>query len=120
VSDHILVSGIRARGFHGVHPDERRDGQVFVVDLDVEADLTSAAATDSLDETVDYATLARRVVAVIEGEACDLIETVAGRIAMAVLDSPRAIAVTVTVHKPQVPLAVPVADVAVTMTRRRL
>jgi dihydroneopterin aldolase len=118
-ADRILVRGIEAFGYHGVLPEEREQGQPFVVDLVVRTDVSDAAAADDLSKTVDYSELAREVVGVIAGEACDLIETVAVRIAEQVLTHDRVGAVEVTVHKPQAPVGVPFADVAVIVERVR-
>jgi len=119
VTDHIQVLGIRAFGHHGVLPQERRDGQSFVVDLDVELGLSAAAASDGLHDTVDYAALAARTVDLVESDPVDLIETVAGRVAAMVLEDPRVDAVTVTVHKPEAPVGVPFTDVLVRLRRSR-
>lgn len=122
-NDLIEVTGIRARGFHGVFPEERRDGQDFVVDIGIEADLSAAGASDDLADTVNYAHVAALVVARIEGEPFDLIERLAAVIAEDVLadEGARLLvdAVTVTVHKPQAPVGVAFGDVTVRVRRER-
>jgi dihydroneopterin aldolase/2-amino-4-hydroxy-6-hydroxymethyldihydropteridine diphosphokinase len=117
--DRIRLTGVRARGHHGVNPEERRDGQVFVVDAELVVDLSAAALADDLALTVDYAKVASAIVAEVVGPACNLIETVADRVARRILDDPAVTEVTVTVHKPQAPVGVPFDDVAVSLTRRR-
>ena len=119
MSDRISLAGVRARGFHGVLPEEKVQGQEFVVDVLLDVDLSRAAGTDDLAHTVSYAEVAADVVALIEGPSLDLIETLAGRIADAVLARPLVEAVEVTVHKPQAPVGVPFGDVAVTVRRER-
>ena len=117
--DQLTLTGLRATGHHGVFEHERRDGQEFVVDLTVSADLSAAADSDELDKTLHYGILAEQVVAAIERDPVDLIETLAERIATLVLDFPAADSVTVTVHKPHAPITVPFDDVSVTITRSR-
>jgi dihydroneopterin aldolase len=117
--DRIELRGLRVRGHHGVFAHERRDGQDFVVDVTAWLDLRAAAASDDLADTLDYGALARRVAAIVGGEPCDLIETVAGRIADEVLTDARVRAVEVVLHKPQAPIPVEFADVAVVMHRSR-
>lgn len=117
--DLIRLSGVRARGFHGVFPHERRDGQDFVVDVVLSVDLSRAGATDDLRHTVHYGEVAADVVALVEGEPHDLIETLADRIASAVLARPLVEAVEVTVHKPQAPVGVPFGDVEVVVRRTK-
>jgi dihydroneopterin aldolase/2-amino-4-hydroxy-6-hydroxymethyldihydropteridine diphosphokinase len=118
-ADWISLRGVRATGYHGVFEHERRDGQEFVVDLDVSLDLERAGASDHLADTLDYGALAAGVVERIEGEPFDLIERLATVIADDVRRDPRVEQVRVTVHKPQAPVGVPFGDVAVTVTRQR-
>ena len=117
--DRIALSGVSARGFHGVFEFERREGQTFVVDVVLGVDTRRAAQTDDLADTVDYGGVGSDVVAAIEGEPLDLIEGLAQRVADACLARDGVEAVEVTVHKPQAPVGVPFGDVAVTISRRR-
>jgi 7,8-dihydroneopterin aldolase/epimerase/oxygenase len=116
-SDRIELRGLKVRGHHGVFEHERRDGQDFVVDLVVWLDLRAAAASDDLADTVDYGTLAKRAAAIVGGEPRDLVEAVAARIADDVLSDERVRAVEVTLHKPQAPIPLEFADVAVVVYR---
>ncbi|MCM3501296.1 dihydroneopterin aldolase [Microbacterium sp. P26] len=118
-ADRITLTGVRAVGFHGVYPDEKRDGQEFVVDAALDLSLRRAAETDDVVDTVHYGELAERLVAVVEGEPVDLIETLAQRLADEVLTDRRVETVTITVHKPKAPITVPFGDVSVTITRGR-
>ena len=118
-ADEIALTGVRAFGHHGVYADEKRDGQEFVVDATLSLSLRRAAETDDVVDTVHYGELAERLVRIVEGEAVDLLETLAQRLADAVLADRRVDAVTITVHKPQAPITVPFGDVAVTISRSR-
>ena len=111
----IALTGIRATGYHGVFDFERRQGQEFVVDAVL--DVVRPGTEDDLATTVDYGGLASALVADVERDPVDLIETLASRIAEACLAFDLVRAVTVTVHKPQAPIPVPFADVAVQLTR---
>lgn len=117
--DHITLTGLRATAHHGVFEQERRDGQVFVIDVTVWLDLSVSAGSDDLDRTIHYGELANEVVAAVERDPVDLIETVAQRIADTVLAHEAAEAVRVTLHKPSAPIEVPFDDVSVTITRWR-
>lgn len=120
VTDTITLTGITAQGFHGVFEEERRNGQPFVVDLVLHADLRPAGISDDLTKTAHYGILAEQVTAIIGGEPLNLIEALAERIAEAVLGGFGTVeAVEVTVHKPQAPITVPFGDVAVTIRRSR-
>ena len=119
MSDRIELRGLRVRGHHGVLPEERRDGQVFVVDVALDVDTRPAATSDDLTRTVDYSALARRLADVVAGDPVDLIETLAQRLADVCLDDERVASVQVQVHKPQAPVGLPVDDVVVTIARGR-
>ena len=116
MTDAIALTGLRVRGFHGVLPQERRDGQDFLVDVVLSLDVSAAAAADDLALTVDYGALAERLAQVVEGEPVDLLETLACRLAALCL-APPVTAVEVTVHKPSAPLARAFGDVSVTVRR---
>lgn len=117
--DRIALRGLRARGFHGVLAAERQLGQEFLVDVSLELDLSVAAASDDVADTVDYGELASRLVAIVTGPPVNLIETLASRLADACLIDPRVHAAEVTVHKPSAPIRHPFTDVAVTLRRER-
>ena len=119
MTDRIQLRGVEAIGHHGVLPDEKRDGQPFVVDVVMELDLATAGVSDGLDDTVSYAEVAGEVVARITGPSFDLIERLAEMIADDVLSHRLVDAVTVTVHKPQAPVGHPFSDVAVEVHRTR-
>ena len=115
----IALSGLRARGFHGVFDFEREQGQDFLVDVLLELDLSRAAVTDDVADTVHYGELAERLVAVITGEPVNLIETLADRLLGVCLADERVAAAEVTVHKPQAPIPHEFGDVSVTLRRGR-
>lgn len=118
-TDRIALTGLRVRGHHGVFDFERADGQDFVVDVELEFDTRTAAASDQLSDTVHYGELAEALAAVIAGEPVNLLETLAARLCQVCLADARVEAATVTVHKPQAPIALSFSDVAVTIRRER-
>lgn len=119
MSDTISITGISVFAHHGVLESEKLNGQTFLVDVELQADLSAAAGSDSLEQTIDYGSLGRRIHDRVASERWDLIERVAGRVADLVLEDPRVSAVQVTVHKPDAPIPVEFGDVAVTIRRAR-
>jgi dihydroneopterin aldolase len=119
MTDYIRLDGIRVYAHHGVYPDEKERGQVFLIDVRISIDLSEAGRTDDLGTTIHYGELADAVVRRATGERWDLIERVAERTAELVLEDARVEQVTVTVHKPEVTLPTPVGNVSVTVTRGR-
>ena len=106
--DRIDLSGVTAFGHHGVLEHERRFGQTFVVDVSLGIDLGPAGSSDDLTATVK---------AVVTGEPVDLIESLALRMVDWCLARPSVEWASVTVHKPQAPIAVTFSDVSVTIER---
>ena len=119
MTDRIMLTGLRARGRHGVYQFERVRGQEFVVDVTLWLDLATAAGTDDVADTVHYGELAAAMVKIVEGEPVRLIETLATRLASAALADHRVSEAEVTVHKPQAPIPHEFGDVAVTVRRGR-
>ena len=118
-ADRLSVVGLEGFGHHGVFAHERRDGQVFRVDLVLGLDTTAAAASDRLEDTVDYGALSAQVVAAIENDPVDLIEKLAQRIADLCLADARVQWTEVTVHKPDAPIEATFSDVRLTIHRSR-
>ena len=116
-TDQLALIGIECFAHHGVFEFERREGQVFVIDLVLGLDTAPAAASDDLRETVDYGSLVAAVKAAVERDPVDLIETLAQRIADVCLLDSRVEWVRVTVHKPNAPIDATYSDVALTITR---
>ena len=117
--DLIRLTGLTVFGHHGVFDFERREGQNFVIDVELELDLAPAAASDDVLDTVHYGELATALAAIVGGEPVDLIETLAQRLADSCLADARVQAATVTVHKPSAPIPLSFGDVAVTIRRAR-
>ncbi|ASU85756.1 dihydroneopterin aldolase [Nocardiopsis gilva YIM 90087] len=117
--DRIAVRGLRAHGYHGVFPEERREGQDFVVDVVLGVDTRVAARSDDVADTVHYGVLSGRLVDVITGEPVNLIETLAERLAAVCLEESPVREVEITVHKPDAPIPHKFDDVTVTILRRR-
>ena len=115
--DRIALTGLEVFAHHGVFDVERERGQRFVIDAEVAVDLGPAAAGDALERTVHYGELAEAIVAAVERDPVDLIETVAERVAGVALGFPGVREARITVHKPDAPIRAVFADVAVTVVR---
>jgi len=118
MSDKISIKGIKGFGYHGVFDFEKRDGQDFFVDLDIDIDLSRASRSDVLTDSVDYSLLTAIAKEAIEKLQFDLIERLAGFIADTIKENFSAIEkIAVTVHKPSAPVQESVTDIAVTICR---
>jgi len=119
MSDRIEIHAISAHGFHGVYPEERQEGQKFLVDLSLTLKSKKAAKSDSLEDAIDYSKVIAAVNKILVGDPVNLIEHLAEIIAAKVLKDFPLKSVEVVVHKPDAPVGVEVGDIAVRITRRK-
>ncbi len=80
MTDKIILTGIKTSGRHGCSEEERSREQTFIVDVELYLDLTQAAKSDDLGDTIDYAAVIDDVKKIVGGTSRNLIETVAQEI----------------------------------------
>jgi 7,8-dihydroneopterin aldolase/epimerase/oxygenase len=118
--DRMVLKRMVFYGYHGVYPEENKLGQKFYVDLDLRLDLSKAARSDDVEDTVNYAEIHAMVKRVVEGQPVKLIEALAEKIASAVLGTYTIInEATVSVTKPNPPFDITFDGVTVELRRRR-
>jgi dihydroneopterin aldolase len=118
----IELRKIELYGFHGVLETERRHGQRFLVDLDLELDervAEAAAASDRIEDAVDYRDVVDAVRDVSDARAYMLLEAFASALAETLLSRFPLERVKVRVRKPDIVLASPVEHAAVVVDRSR-
>ncbi len=98
--DRIFLRGLAAECIIGFIEWERRIKQTVVVDLELPVDCRCAAATDDVADTVDYKRVAKRVLAYIEASEFKLVETLAHRLALLLLEEFGVEWVRVSLNKP--------------------
>ena len=98
--DRIFLTGLTTEAIIGIFDWEREVRQTIAVDLEMSADIRRAAATDHIDDTLNYKKVAKRVLAFVEDSRFQLIETLAERIAELILTEFQVDRVRVTLHKP--------------------
>jgi FolB domain-containing protein len=116
--DYVTVDALRVRGIHGCHKYERTDPQEFLVSVKVGADLSNPAASDALEDAIDFDFIRGAVEEAFARERRYLIETIAEEIARAVLLDARALEVSVSVRKPEVWKGNGMPGVEITRPRR--
>lgn len=120
MNDKIILTGIEIFGYHGDLPEERKLGQKFLIDLELNLDLSKAGKSDELADTVDYPKILSEVEKIVGGESKNLIETVAEEIAENILKNfDKVQSLKVTLHKPFAPLKIKYSDFAVEIFRSR-
>jgi len=120
MTDTVFVTGLSLHAYHGVMPYEGKVGQTFTIDLTLSIDLSAAARSDKVADTVSYDKVVQCASEAFCGQSFRLIEAAAGRVADAVLAAfPRVREIVVTIHKPHAPIAATFSDVGVTLVRSR-
>jgi dihydroneopterin aldolase len=118
--DRMLLKRIVFYGYHGVYPEENRLGQKYLVDLDLRLNLSRAARSDDVNDTVNYAEIHALVKEIVEGPPVKLIEALTEKIASAVLGTYTSIIeATVAVTKPNPPFDITFDGVTVVLRRKR-
>jgi 7,8-dihydroneopterin aldolase/epimerase/oxygenase len=113
MADEVFLEGLHFYAYHGVNPEERSQGQRFVVDVRIAADLRDAGRSDDLTRTISYSAVYRLVRGIVEGEPRSLIEAVAEEVAATILrEFAAARSVAVTVRKPGVAIKGAILDAA--------
>jgi dihydroneopterin aldolase len=118
--DRMMLKRMVFYGYHGVYPEENRLGQKYIVDLDLRLDLSRAAQSDDVADTINYADIHAVVKAIVEGAPVKLIETLTEKIASALFGTYTSIIkATVSVTKPNPPFDITFDGVTVELRRQR-
>jgi dihydroneopterin aldolase len=84
--DKIFIRGLKTEAIVGIFDWERQVKQTVIVDIEIGAEVRAAALTDSIDDTLNYKRVAKRVLGFVEGSSFHLVETLAEHIAMLILE----------------------------------
>lgn len=118
--DKIIIKGLRLFAYHGVNPEEKEQGQDFVLDITVSVNMNRACSSDDVEDTVSYAKIVKTVRRVFTAEKYNLIEKCADVTAKAILDEyPAIFSVDLTLKKPQAPVNADFDYMAVNIVRNR-
>ncbi len=98
--DKIFLRELKVDAIIGIWDWERKIRQTIIIDLEMSADIAKAAATDDINDTLDYKGVAKRVQEFVADSSFQLVETLAERIAGIVRDEFGVAWVRVVVHKP--------------------
>ena len=116
--DKINIKNLEVYAYHGVFPEEKRNGQVFVISATLFAHLRAAGKTDNLKKTLDYGEICHQMKAFVIGNKFDLIETVAERLAEKLLvEHPLVKKIWIEIKKPNVPIPLSLETVSVEIER---
>src|SRR5439155_24470934 len=117
--DTVFVEAIEFYGYHGLFDEEQTVGHRYVVDVELSTNTRKAGASDNLADTIDYAAVARRIVAIGTTEKHRLIEAIAERIATVILEEFAAESVRIRLKKISPPFNIIAKSVGVEILRNR-
>lgn len=118
--DKIVIQDLQVYAFHGVAPEEKKNGQMFVVSLQIGLELEKAAVSDNLAHTLNYAELCNAVQDVLQAETCNLIEAAAIRIIAHLFRTyPEIMELRVLLKKPWAPMGHHLQYAGVELKRKR-
>ncbi len=101
----IIIKNLEIFAYHGVNPEEKQNGQRFLLDLTLWADLSQARQSDRLEDTVNYAAVRKTVQRAFTSESFDLIERAGHVVCQAVLaEHPQVCRVDLLLKKPEAPM----------------
>jgi 7,8-dihydroneopterin aldolase/epimerase/oxygenase len=115
--DKIFIHALKTEAIIGIFDWERQVKQTVIVDIEIGADVAKAALSDSIDDTLNYKRVAKRVLAFVEESKFHLVETLAERIAMLLLEDFGIAWVHISLSKPGAVRSS--RDVGVTIERTR-
>src|ERR1700675_3580347 len=98
--DKIFIRALKTEAIVGIFDWERQVKQAVVIDCEFSADIAKAALSDSIDDTLNYKRVAKRVLAFVEGSQFHLVETLAEHVAMLLLEDFGIAWVRISLSKP--------------------
>ena len=98
--DQITIKDLHLRTIIGINEEERRNRQDVLINIVMDVDMRRAGVSDDIDDAVNYRTITKRIIQLVENSAFYLVEKMAVEIAVIGLDDPRVERVRVTVEKP--------------------
>lgn len=118
--DKIIINGLKVFAFHGVNPEEKRDGQNFIFDVTLYTSLKKAGITDNVDDTISYSKASKLIVKTVKDNCFDLLEKLAETVAEALLKEYKSLrAVNILLKKPEAPMKLDFNYMGVEMYRER-
>ena len=118
--DKIIVRDLKIFAYHGVNPEEKANGQLFILDIDAGVDISAPCKSDNVEDTVNYAEMIYEATRVFTSQKDDLIERAAERVAQGLFEKFEAIkTLRILLKKPDAPIEADFGYVGVEITRER-
>ena len=118
--DKILIRNLKIFAYHGVNPEEKVQGQNFILDIDAFVDISVPCKTDNVDDTVSYAEIIEETIRIFTSRKDDLVERAAERVSEGLFERFEKIqALRILLKKPDAPIDADFEYVGVEIERNR-
>ena len=118
--DKILIRNLKIFAYHGVNPEEKVQGQNFILDIDAFVDISVPCKTDNVDDAVSYAEIIEETVRIFTSRKYDLVERAAERVSEGLFEKFEKIqALRILLKKPDAPIDADFEYVGVEIERNR-
>ena len=118
--DKILIRNLKIFAYHGVNPEEKVQGQNFILDIDAFVDISVPCKTDRVDDTVSYAEIIEETIRIFTSRKYDLVERAAERVSEGLFERFEKIqALRILLKKPDAPIDADFEYVGVEIERNR-
>ena len=118
--DKILIRNLKIYAYHGVHSEEKENGQNFIIDIDAGVDIAEPCVSDNVDDTVSYAKIIKETTRIFTSQKDDLLERAAQRVADGLFESfERIQSLRILLKKPEAPIKADFDYVGVEIYRNR-
>ena len=118
--DKIVIRDLKIFAYHGVNPEEKINGQIFILDIDAGVDISAPCKSDNVEDTVNYAEVIYEATRIFTCRKDDLIERAAERVAQGLFEKFGAIkTLKILLKKPDAPIDADFGYVGVEITRER-
>lgn len=118
--DKILIRNLKIFAYHGVNPEEKIQGQNFILDMDVFVDISVPCKTDNVDDTVSYAEIIEETIRIFTSRKDDLVERAAERVSEGLFERfGKIMKLRILLKKPDAPIDADFEYVGVEIERNR-
>ena len=117
--DRLIIRDIEFIGHCGLTEEERTVGQRISADVEISFDISRAAASDRIEETINYVEVCKRVVSIGKSSGCHLLETLADKMAEEIINSYSVSEITLRLRKCSVPIEFIKGSFEVEITRKK-
>ena len=118
--DSIIIKNLKVYAYHGVNPEEKRDGQTFFLDIILNADLSRPCVSDNVEDTINYDAVCNCAHRIMTENTYDLIERAAQAVCDGILSEfPQVEQIWLTLKKPDAPVKCDIEYAAVKIRRVR-